>query len=294
MFEGIITKGVGSFYTVYSFDENRYYTLRARGVFRKEKITPTVGDRVSFTLEDDENGVMEKIHDRKNILIRPSVSNVSNIIIVASIKDPDIKFSLLDKMIINSSIKDVNIIVCFNKADLSSEEEMKKIEKIYENTKIKMVFTSAEEKKGIEELRSILKGKVSVFMGVSGAGKSSLLNELFPNTNAKTSEVSRKIKRGRHTTRHSELFMYEKGVFIADTPGFSSLEIFDILSQDLWHYYDEFFTYNSCKFNSCIHINEPGCGIKKAVEEGLISEERYENYKYIFKEIEDKEKRMYF
>lgn len=289
MLRGKILKGVGSFYTVYSYDDKKEYVLKARGIFRKQKITPTVGDNVLFSAVSEDEGNIEKIENRKNLLIRPSISNVDNIIIVCAIKEPDISYFLLDKMIINASIKNVNLNVCFNKSDLADEEEMRRIKGIYENAGLNVIFTSNVTDEGIAEVRRMLKNKSSVFMGVSGAGKSSLINSLFEDFNLETSHVSRKIKRGRHTTRHSELFMEDENTFIADTPGFSSLEVFDVQKEDLHHYYNDFLPYAECKYPNCVHINEPNCGVKDAVNSGKINLTRYNAYKQIYEELKIKE-----
>jgi len=291
MLKGKILKGVGSFYTVYSYEDKKEYTLKARGIFRKQKITPTVGDNVLFNAVSEDEGSIEKIEQRKSLLVRPSISNLDNIIIVCAVKEPDISFFLLDKMIVNSSIKNVDMTICFNKCDLIDEDEREYIKNAYKNSGINILFTSNKTRDGIEDVKAVLKDKTSVFMGVSGAGKSSLINSLFENYNLETSHVSRKIKRGRHTTRHSELFMEDENTLIADTPGFSSLEVFDIEKEDLYHYYNEFIPYIDCKYPNCVHINEPVCGVKNAVEDGKISRLRYETYKQIYEEIKSKEKK---
>lgn len=289
MLKGKILKGVGSFYTVYSYNDNKEYTLKARGIFRKQKITPVVGDEVLFSAINTEDGSIEKIEKRKNELIRPSISNVDNIVIVCALKQPDISFFLLDKMLINAYNENVDIYICFNKCDLCTKEEIEEIKNIYKNSGFNLIFTSNITKEGIEEIKPILKNKTTVFMGVSGAGKSSMINSLYDNYKLETSHVSRKIKRGRHTTRHSELFMENENTFVADTPGFSSLEVFDVKKEDLYHYYNEFNEYIDCKFPNCVHINEPVCGVKDAVKDGKINITRYNTYKQIFEEIKSKE-----
>lgn len=289
MLKGKILKGVGSFYTVYSYEDKKEYTLKARGIFRKQKITPTVGDEVLFTAVNTDEGSIEEIIERKSLLIRPSISNVDNIIIVCAVREPDISFFLLDKMIINASIKNVDLTICFNKCDLADEALKDYLKEEYKNSGFNLIFTSNATGEGIDEVKSLLKDKSSVFMGVSGAGKSSLINSLFEGYDLETSHVSRKIKRGRHTTRHSELFMEDENTFIADTPGFSSLEVFDVEKEDLYHYYNEFIPYINCKFPNCVHINEPACGVKDAIKEGKISSLRYNTYKQIYEEIKSKE-----
>ena len=288
MLKGKIIKGVGSFYTVYSYKEKKLHTLKARGIFRKQKIKPTVGDEVLFTVQD-ESGSIEEILERKNEMIRPSIANIDNIIIVAALREPDISFVLLDKMIINAMTGHADITVCFNKTDLADEEEIEFVRKQYENSGCNLMFASAVENTGLDELRKLVRGGCSIFMGVSGAGKSSIINRVFGRDLMDTSHVSRKIKRGRHTTRHSELFMMDEDTFVADTPGFSSLEVFGIEKEDLYHYYDEFIPYAECRFVNCVHVNEPDCGVKQAVSEGKISRTRYESYLQIFEEIKAKE-----
>ena len=291
MEEGIILKGVGSFYTVYSFNDNKEYVLRAKGIFRKDELIPTVGDRVYFSLKEKQEGLIEEILPRKNILIRPSVSNVDKMVIVASIKKPNVNFLLLDKMLINAKKQNLEVLICFNKIDLASNEEIDKIKIDYGNCGCKLYFVSVKEEIGIKELKNDLLGKVIAFSGVSGAGKSSLFNKISPLLNLETGDISRKIDRGKHTTRHVELILWEKNSFLADTPGFSSLEIFDVSSFDLWQYYREFYDYSDCYFSSCMHINEPKCNVIKAVKENKISALRYENYKKLLEEVKKREAR---
>lgn len=288
MQKGKIIKGVGSFYTVYSYKEKKTHTLKARGIFRKQKIRPTVGDEVMFSEEGD-GGNIERILDRKNEMVRPSIANIDNIIIVCALKEPDISTLLLDKMIINAMTGHADITVCFNKTDLVDEKTCEEIKATYENSGCTLVFTSGVTGDGLETIRNTVRGKCSVFMGVSGAGKSTIINSVFGKRLMETGGVSRKIKRGKHTTRHSELFIMDEDTFVADTPGFSSLEVFGIEKEDLWHYYDEFLPYADCRFPNCVHINEPDCGVKKAIEEGRISQLRHENYRQIFEEIKSRE-----
>lgn len=289
MIKGKILKGVGSFYTVYSYKDKKTYTLKARGIFRKKKIKPVIGDEVIFSYSSDDDGSIDEILPRKNELIRPSISNIDNIIIVCSIKHPDISYLVLDKMIINSTLKNTNLTVCFNKADLASEKEKEDILDIYKDAGINIIFTSNVTMEGIDKVKEILKGRVTTFMGVSAAGKSSLINSVYRGYDLETGIISEKIKRGKHTTRHCELFLEHNDTFFADTPGFSSLDVFDVKKEDLSCYYNEFSHYSGCKYINCVHINEPNCEIKKAVEENKINKIRYNNYLKIYNQLKEKE-----
>ena len=286
MRKGILLKGVGSFYTVCSFEDDKEYVLKARGIFRKDEITPCVGDIVWFEAENENSeGTIEKIENRKNFLVRPPIANIDQMIIVASLKSPDINYIVLDKMIVNALKQNIKIMLCFNKLDLVDKGLTDRIKKCYEKSGFEIFFISVKNKFGTEELKSHLSGKVTAFAGLSGVGKSSLINEIIPGAEMETGQVSEKVKRGKHTTRHLELFRYGKDGFVADTPGFSSLSLFDIEYGDLWKYYPEFYNFSDCRFATCMHINEPGCNVKKAVEAGEINELRYSNYLKLLEEL---------
>lgn len=288
MDKGIILKGVGSFYTVCSLNDKREYTLRLRGIFRKEKITPKVGDMVYFNAQEER---IEKIVPRKNELVRPPLANIDNVFIVSALKNPKVNFLLLDKMIINSLINNIKVNLIFNKSDLSNKNQIEEIKEIY--SMYPLFFTSVKEDLNVDTIYPHLKGKTNVFTGVSGVGKSSLLNKLYPNFNLETNSVSKKIQRGKHTTRHSELFYEGDNTFIADTPGFSSLSIKGIEKEELWEYFEEFEEFINCKFSVCSHTNEPGCKVIEAAKMGKIKKSRYESYLYLYNMLKEEEENKY-
>ena len=223
MDEGIIIKGIGGFY--YIKTKEGIVESRARGIFREENLTPLVGDRVKIRVnEEDNSGYIEEILERKNELIRPPVANISQAIIVMSIKKPDINTWLLDKFLIMAEHKNLNIIICLNKMDLS-EKEIFRLKNAYETIEYKVIITSVKENKGIDELIDSLNGHITVFAGPSGVGKSSLLNKINPDFNRETGDISNKSKRGKHTTRSVELLELGENTFVLDTPGFSSLDL---------------------------------------------------------------------
>jgi len=284
MTNGIIMKGIGGFYYVKA--NGQTYECKARGIFRKEKIIPIIGDKVEI---DIDLGVITKIHKRTNSLARPAVANIDNAIIVFAYKKPDPNFNLLDRFLVMIEKEDIHASICFNKMDMSDEVEMAEIKAIYRNTGYEIISASAKEKKGLDDFKAILKDRISVFAGPSGVGKSTLLNEIQPGLALQTGEISAKTKRGKHTTRHVELIELESGGMVLDTPGFTNLDVLEIEKEDLQHYFPEIDDLvGTCRFNGCNHMKEPGCAVKEKVEEGYISKERYESYKQIYLEIENK------
>lgn len=287
MINGKIIKGIGGFY--YVDTENGLYECRARGIFRKNKITPLVGDRVSINVVDEENkkGVVEEIEERDTELVRPPIANVDKALIVFAIKNPSPNLSLLDRFIVLAEKENLEIVIVFTKVDLDTDGELlDELRNIYEASGYKVIPVSNKLKLNIDKIKEELKGNTVVFAGPSGVGKSSLLNEVDKNFELKTGEVSDKIKRGKHTTRHAELLKLECGGMVADTPGFSSLILDDIDESELKEYFIEFDKYDECRFGSrCIHENEPSCAVKEAVENREISKKRYESYIQLLNEI---------
>lgn len=287
MINGKIIKGIGGFY--YVDTENGLYECRARGIFRKNKITPLVGDRVSINVVDEENkkGVVEEIEERDTELVRPPIANVDKALIVFAIKNPSPNLSLLDRFIVLAEKENLEIVIVFTKVDLDTDGELlDELKDIYEASGYKVIPVSNKLKLNIDKIKEELKGNTVVFAGPSGVGKSSLLNEVDKNFELKTGEVSDKIKRGKHTTRHAELLKLECGGMVADTPGFSSLILDDIDESELKEYFIEFDKYDECRFGSrCIHENEPSCAVKQAVENREISKKRYESYIQLLNEI---------
>ena len=292
MIEGRIIKGIGGFY--YIETEKGLYECRARGIFRKNKITPLVGDFVKISVVDEDNkkGVVEEIQERKTELVRPPIANVNKALIVFAVKNPTPHLSLLDRFIVLAERENLEIVIILTKIDLDDDNTFEKIKNIYEPCGYKVIGVSNLENKNIDKVKEELKGNTVVFAGPSGVGKSSLLNQIDSNFQLKTGDVSDKIKRGKHTTRHAELFELEFGGMVADTPGFSSLTLDDIEDIDLKDYFIEFEDHDDCKFGSrCIHQNEPNCAVKEAVENGKIPKERYESYIQLLNEIRQGKRR---
>jgi len=288
MIDGIIIKGIGGFYYVKTINE--IIECRARGIFREENITPLVGDHVRIRISSEDNsGYVEEIYPRRSQLLRPSVANITQAIIVMSIKKPDINNWLLDRFLIMAEHERLNIMICLNKVDLAEEKALE-IKKIYEDIGYKVINTSTKDGIGIEDLRKSLYNNISVFAGPSGAGKSTLLNTISPNFKLETGDVSLKTKRGKHTTRHVELLDLYENTFVLDSPGFSSLNI-DFIEEDveLRNYFKEIKVHGEkCRFISCLHQNEPDCNVKKQVENKTINKERYENYLLFLEEIKSR------
>ena len=286
MLEGIIIKGIGGFY--YIDTDKGVYECRARGIFRKDKITPLVGDHVKMSIVDEENkkGVLEEIEKRDTELVRPPIANVNKAIIVFAIKDPNPNLSLLDRFIVLAERECLEIVIVLTKSDLAADEELEKLKNIYEVSGYKVIPVSNNKELNIDKVKEELKGNIVVFAGPSGVGKSTLLNNIDSKFQLQTGEVSDKIKRGKHTTRHAELLKLECGGMVADTPGFSSLTLDDIEENELKDYFIEFENFSDeCKFGGrCMHENEPSCGVKNAVKENKISKERYESYLQLLNE----------
>ncbi len=285
---GIIFKGIGGFYYV-KFNDS-IYECKARGKFKNQKVTPLVGDYVHISIQDEEKklGMIEEILERKTELLRPTVANVNQAIIVFSIKNPLPNIVLLDKMLVLAEQSALNIVICFNKADLDVDFDYEKYEEIYHRIGYPVLKTCALKGEGIDALSYYLKDKITVFSGPSGVGKSSLLNAVHEGFTLQTGEISEKIKRGKHTTRHSELLELKNGGIVVDTPGFTSLSMHEVEAEDLKEYFPEFRMMDEqCKFDNCMHINEPGCVVKAAVSDNRISKDRYEAYLYILKEINE-------
>lgn len=290
--QGKIIKGIAGFYYVHAHN-GVVYECKAKGVFRKDKQKPLVGDDVELDILDEEKklGHIANILPRRNDLIRPAVANVDQALIIFAVTKPEPNFNLLDRFLILMEQKDLPCIICFNKQDLFSDEEKSELSKIYEKAGHKVLFVSALFKQGVEELRTLLEGKTTTVAGPSGVGKSSIINCLQPDVQMETGEISEKIERGKHTTRHSEIIPVNDNTYLVDTPGFSSLLLFDLEKEDLAQYYFEFSEYEpDCKFIGCSHTHEPVCGVKDAWEKGMISAIRYKNYNLLYEELLNKKK----
>lgn len=288
--KGIIIKGIGGFYYVKS--EDKVYECKARGIFRKDKHKPYVGDYVEITIDENEKGAIEKIYPRKNVLIRPPISNITQNIVVSAVLQPAINLHFVNNILVYSEHLGITNVLCFNKSELIHEDQKEEIKKHFINTNYKILFTSVKEQRGLQELKDVLRGNINVFSGASGVGKSSLLNSLMPQNRAETGEISSKIERGKHTTRHVELFELEENTFLADTPGFSNINgAQEIELEELMDSFPEFSNLlGQCKFNSCVHDREPDCAIKKAVENGEIASSRYSSYIEMLHSIKETKK----
>ena len=278
---GKIIKLTGGFYYIKSGDE--VFETRARGNFRHSKVEPIVGDDVEFKYEEKTLGYIEKVYPRKNMLTRPRVSNVDLALIVIPVLDPKYNLVIIDKTIIQAEREGIDLAVVINKSDLD-EESAEELARIYKNSGFE-TFVISDKDDSIESLRAYLHGKTVALCGVSGAGKSTITSRIL-NKEVEVGKVSQKTKRGKHTTRHTEI-LYNEDIYIFDTPGFSSLTL-KIEEEDLKNYFREFKNFNNCKFNNCNHIKEPKCAVKDAVDRGQIEKSRYENYLYIFNELKEK------
>ncbi len=286
MTEGKIIKGIGGFYYVETAEA--VYECKAKGSFRNMKLSPLVGDNVEISVNINAENRIEKILSRKNELVRPPLANLDQLFIVASLVDPVINTFIIDKLIAVAEYKGIEPVVVLTKTDLSSTYEDYK--KIYDSAGFKTILCSNADKSGTEEIKALLSGKVSAFTGNTGVGKSTLLNSVDENLMLKTGETSKKLGRGKHTTRHSELFKVCGG-YVADTPGFSSLEferLGKVMKEDLFDCFREFESYfGKCRFSTCSHIGEKGCAVCEAVEKGEIERSRHESYVQMYNEVKD-------
>lgn len=290
--QGKIVKGISGFYDVHVV-ESGIYECKAKGIFRQQKMKPLVGDDVEIDIisEEKKTGNVAAILPRKNALIRPAVANVDQALLIFAAASPNPNFNLLDRFLVMMGRQDVPVILCFNKCDLITEEQKQEIASIYEASGCKILFVSAKKELGLKELQKILEGKTTTVAGPSGVGKSSLINLLAPEACMETGEISKKIERGRHTTRHAELIQLKGDGYIMDTPGFSSLYLPEMEKEELQDCYPEFAAFEPyCRFQGCSHISEPDCGVKEALSEGKIHPVRYENYCQLYGELKDRKK----
>ena len=290
--QGKIVKGISGFYYVHVV-ESGIYECKAKGIFRQQKMKPLVGDDVEIDIisEEKKTGNVAAILPRKNALIRPAVANVDQALLIFAAASPNPNFNLLDRFLVMMGRQDVPVILCFNKCDLITEEQQQEIASIYEASGCKILFVSAKKELGLKELQEILEGKTTTVAGPSGVGKSSLINLLAPEACMETGEISKKIERGRHTTRHAELIQLKGDGYIMDTPGFSSFYLPEMEKEELQDCYPEFAAFEPyCRFQGCSHISEPDCGVKEALSEGKIHPVRYENYCQLYGELKDRKK----
>ena len=286
--KGKIIKSIAGFYEVHTGED--IYRCRARGVFRALGVKPLVGDDVEIEITDTVSVPMEgnvvRLLPRRNELVRPNVANVDQALLIFAITHPAPSYNMLDRFLITMNQRNLPAILCFNKQDLATEQEIRELRETYESCGCRVLFVSVLAPETLGELRSILRGKTTVLTGPSGVGKSTLINTICPGARMQTGELSRKISRGKNTTRHVELLTGEQDTYLVDTPGFTSLYLMDLEAEDLRHYYPEFEEYEGkCRFDGCVHRKEPGCAVHMALEQGKISRIRYRNYCELYEEL---------
>ena len=287
---GKIIKGIAGFYYIHN-GHDKVYACKAKGIFRNRGIKPVVGDNVEFTVLDEEalEGNIDEILPRKNVLVRPASANVDQALVVFAITQPDPNFNLLDRFLIMMLAQDIPVTICFNKTDLETEAKQEEYRNIYEQAGYPVMFVSTYEKSGVDAVRDYLRGKTTILAGPSGVGKSSLTNLLQPEAAMETGSISEKIKRGKHTTRHSQLFHIGEDTFMMDTPGFSSMYVEDLEAGELKEYFPEFAAFEEgCKFLGCVHVGEKVCGVKEALSQGKLARSRYDNYLLMYQELKNK------
>ena len=288
--QGKIIKGIAGFYYIYA-EDHEIYECKAKGIFRKDNQKPLVGDNVEIEVLDiqETEGSVTAILPRRNSLIRPAVANVDQAFVIFAMENPKPNFMLLDRFLIMMEKQDIPAVVCFNKKDLADSSELEFLYETYTGCGYQVILSSTFQGDGLDEIRQVLKGKTTVVAGPSGVGKSSITNALQENVKMETGEISKKLKRGKHTTRHSQVIPVGEDTYLMDTPGFSSLYLTDMEEQELKDYFPEFRKYEGqCRFQGCRHIHEPGCAVKEALENHKISSLRYEDYLGLYEELKEK------
>ena len=288
--QGKIIKGIAGFYYIYA-EDHEIYECKAKGIFRKDNQKPLVGDNVEIEVLDiqEKEGSVTAILPRRNSLIRPAVANVDQAFVIFAMENPKPNFMLLDRFLIMMEKQDIPAVVCFNKKDLADSSELEFLYETYTGCGYRVILSSTFQGDGLDEIRQVLKGKTTVVAGPSGVGKSSITNALQENVKMETGEISKKLKRGKHTTRHSQVIPVGEDTYLMDTPGFSSLYLTDMEDQELKDYFPEFRkSEGQCRFQGCRHIHEPGCAVKEALENHKISSLRYEDYLGLYEELKEK------
>lgn len=298
--EGLIVKALSGYYYVKPADPalDEIVQCRGRGIFKKKGISPLVGDWVMYSPTENGEGMVDEILPRITELIRPPIANARLAVLLFSLKEPDLNLQLLDKFLVHIEHEGLQALICLTKEDLLDAEKedtasiTEQVARLYEQIGYEVFITSSLTGKGTEAVKSRLAGEISVLSGQSGVGKSTLLNAMFPGLSLETSEISMKLGRGRHTTRHVELIELENGGYVADTPGFSQLDFLELGVEELSTCFREFRELSEgCKFRGCTHLHEPGCKVREAVDEGAIAAGRYEHYVQFYEEMKDKKRR---
>ena len=292
--QGLIIENISNLYKIKT--ENKIYEASARGKLKKEEITPVVGDIVEINILDEENkkAIIEQILPRKTYIKRPKMSNITQLILVISSKNPKPDLLLLDKQLAFAEYLRLTPIIVLNKTDLDKKQEFEKIKKVYQKIGYKVISTVAKWEEGIEELKETLKGNINAFSGNSGVGKSTLINAIFQNDITQEGEISQRNKKGKNTTTSTVIYEIDQNTYIADTPGFSTFDISEIEYRELDKYFKEFRPLiEECEFVGCTHIKEKNCGIKQALEQGEIDSGRYERFCKIYEELKEKDKYKY-
>ncbi len=289
--QGLIIENISNLYKIKVQEE--IYEANARGKLKQEEISPVVGDNVEIEIIDEKNkkAVIEKILQRKTYIKRPKMSNINQILLVVSSKNPKPDLLLLDKQLAFSEYLKINPVIILNKIDLDKNKEFEKIKSIYEKIGYRVIETVAKEEKGIEELNNILYGNINVFSGNSGVGKSTLINAIFQKDVTQEGEISTRNKKGKNTTTSTKLYQIDENTYIADTPGFSTFDISEIEYRELDKYFREFkHIVKNCEYVGCTHIKEDNCGVKEALQQGKIEESRYERFCKIYNELKENDK----
>lgn len=292
--QGKIIENISNLYKVEVNKE--IYEATARGKFKKDEISPVVGDNVEIQVinEQEKKAVINKIEERDVYIKRPKLANISQIVLVLSSKHPKPDLLMLDKQLAFAELMGIKAIIVLNKIDLDKDKSFRMIKEIYQDIGYTVIETEAKNKKGIEKLNEYLKDNINAFSGNSGVGKSTLINAIFNNEMTQEGEISKRNRRGKNTTTATKLYEIDNNTYIADTPGFSTFDISEIASKDLYKYFREFKEYEKqCEFVGCTHIKEENCGIKKALKDGKINKNRYERFCKIYNELKEKEERKW-
>lgn len=291
---GRIIKGIAGFYYVYT--GKAVYECKAKGRFRKDGKKPLVGDVVEFAVlsEEKKEGNILDLQERSSQMIRPAVANVDQAMIIFALESPKPNTALLDKLLLMMQWQHIPTLICFNKADLATEADMEAYRKVYTSCGFSVLFTSAQKEEGLAAVKRSLAGRITVVAGPSGVGKSTMTNSLQSDVVMETGDISRKLKRGKHTTRHAQMIELRTPGWIIDTPGFSALDLIGVDKEELRAYYPEFWPFEGkCRYNGCNHMDEPDCAVKQALRRGVIAQNRYENYRMFFNELKEREKKKY-